>query len=327
MANLSPEQVEANARRALEIRMANLEAERDALRKQKRRNLLFMGAGISLLVHISIFLYLDSVRKGGTALNAAEGTFVEFAVLPEEELTTMETNTLEPESPDSLSDLSDIPEVDAPLDLQAPPAAELDITNNGSQPTLGGGTSGGDGDLNLGGGGTGVKFFDAEGQGTRFVFIVDVSGSMSQDRKMRTAMSELARSIDSLPDYAYFHVLLFETNVHWPPGQDDWVRARKRDVNRTIAWLDQISPGGGTNPIQAFARAFALEIPPDVIFFLTDGQIPNETPRRVAGMNRSGQPVVINTIAFGDPRSQDLLKEIADASGGVFRFVKVGGGP
>ena len=67
----------------------------------------------------------------------------------------------------------------------------------------------------------------------------------------------------------------------------------------------------------------ALEPRPDVIFFLTDGEIPRseETLAAVTLLNSRGRRVVINTIAFGDPASQELLREIARRSGGIYRFV------
>ena len=80
-------------------------------------------------------------------------------------------------------------------------------------------------------------------------------------------------------------------------------------------------PGGGTQPRSAFRQVFALEDRPDVIFFLTDGQIPPETVATVTGFNSRGRRVAVNTIAFGDPASQEYLKEISYRSGGVYRYV------
>ncbi|MGI9013755.1 MAG: vWA domain-containing protein [Phycisphaerales bacterium] len=314
------------SRAQLEQQLAVLQAERDALASQRTRNLLLLGIAISLVVHLCILWYLDSIRRGGLDRPATTGEFIEFAVLPEEDLDRLQNPELELDTADSLADLSEIPDVTATLDLETPPAADLAAVRDGAMPTLGGGASGGDGDMNLGATGAGVTFFDAEGHGTRFVFIIDVSGSMGERGKLLTAMRELARSLDSLPDFAYFHVLLFESSVHQPPWQSGWTRAKASDVNKMITWLDQVRPGGGTQPLSAFAQAFALDVPPDVIFFLTDGQIPADTPTRVRGMNQRGRAVVINTIAFGDPQGQDRLREIAENSGGAYRFVPVGGG-
>ena len=70
----------------------------------------------------------------------------------------------------------------------------------------------------------------------------------------------------------------------------------------------------------------AKEFRPDVVFFLTDGEVQNFTAAECAALNAGGKRVVINTIAFGDPTSQTLLKQIASDSGGVYRFVPSGAG-
>ncbi len=88
-----------------------------------------------------------------------------------------------------------------------------------------------------------------------------------------------------------------------------------------IHWLDKIDSSGGTLPLPAFQKVFGLSVRPDVIFFLTDGEIPPDTAANVTSLNSRGRRVVINTIAFGDPASQAQLKDIARRSGGVYRFV------
>ena len=152
-------------------------------------------------------------------------------------------------------------------------------------------------------------------------YIVDISGSMREGRKLEVAMRELSRSISALPDYAQFHVLLFSTSYVEPPMQTGWMRARRSTVTAITTWLERVTPGGGTLPMEAFVHAFSLSTRPDVIFFLTDGEIPAKTAAEVAQLNDRGQRVVINTIAFGDPTSQEQLKQIATDSGGAYRFV------
>jgi len=315
-----------SARSALEARLVALEAEREALIRQKRRNILVGGAAISLLVHLLIMLYLDTIVRGGPPGDEHGSAFVEVSLLREEDLTELETPELEVDSPQASLELAE-PDADPALEQDVnPPAADLDVTGEGALPTLGGGSqTGGDG-LSLGGGGASTSFFGLGGEGSRFVYIVDVSGSMADQMKIRTALREVQRSIEGLPDYAYFFVILYETNIAFPPGQDGWIRARPHEVNRLSSWLETITPRGGTQPAPAFDAAFALNPRPDVIFFLTDGQIPEDTPTRVAAKNTRGSRVEINCIAFGEERGQDALRRIADESGGQFRLVPVGGG-
>jgi hypothetical protein len=87
---------------------------------------------------------------------------------------------------------------------------------------------------------------------------------------------------------------------------------------------------GGTEPGGAFVLAFQLNPPPDVIFFLTDGEIPERTADEVLGLNsQQKRKVVVHTVAFSADASQDQMRRIARESEGTFRFVPVSnaGGP
>ncbi len=322
-------------RTALEARLAELEHEREKLIREKRRNLLFAGAAVSLVIHMIILWYLGLIIRSWHGAGMDEGIGYEFAIVTDEELSGLMEEELESGAPESLSELADAPEGETELNLDAPPGAELNVSGEGSDLSLGGGGAGsgagggggGDG-LGLGGGGGSATFHGVEGKGNRFLYIVDISGSMTESNRFRLAMAELIRSISSLPDFAHFHVVLYETEIHWPAWQEGWMRARVRYVDRLVQWLEGISPGGGTQPTPAFQRAFALDVPPDVIFFLSDGIIPAEAPAEIAQMNGArGKRVIINTIAFGDASGQDLLRQVAEDSGGVFKFVPVGDPP
>ena len=71
--------------------------------------------------------------------------------------------------------------------------------------------------------------------------------------------------------------------------------------------------------------------PPDVIFFMTDGQFAAAVPGKVADLNGTPRKSVVNTILFAAPgkgapgkaaAAEGLLKQIADKAGGTFtRYV------
>ncbi len=308
--------------RSLEMSIVELEAERDRLRTQRRRNLTFVVICVSLLIHIGLMYYLNSAYRYRPAGPGPAPMTLEFNVINEEELTEYEAVEFDDLMPESLTDLEEMPVDDASADLEATvSAADLDLSTSGAVPILGGVGDGDSGAPGLSGGGAGTSFFGVSSQGSRFAYIVDVSGSMREGRKLEVAMRELARSISSLPDYAQFHVLLFSTSYVEPPMQNGWMRARRSTVNAFTGWLERVTPSGGTLPMEAFVHAFSLSTRPDVIFFLTDGEIPGTTADEVAQLNQRGQRVVINTIAFGDPTSQEQLKRIATDSGGAYRFV------
>jgi hypothetical protein len=304
----------------LEETIRRMEHQRDLEMRRRRRNLLFVGVSVSLLIHIALMAYLNLFRRAVPQGTGPQPVSIEFAVIQETELTQLENlqfDDLVPEVPLEDRDVSET-ELELADDVSA---TVLDISAAGAVPAL---TGAGRGQgSTLGGGGAGTSFFGVSSRGTRFAYIVDVSGSMGQQRKIDVAMRELARSIEALPDYAYFYVVLYASEITLPPAQRDWTRARPSTVSRLIRWLNQIDPRGGTRPVPAFRQVYSIEERPDVIFFLTDGEIPRseETLATVTLLNSRGRRVVINTIAFGDPVSQDLLREIARASGGIYRFV------
>ena len=174
-----------------------------------------------------------------------------------------------------------------------------------------------------GSGFAGTTFFGARATGKRFAFIVDKSGSMNAQGKMERAMRELLRSVEALPDFAQFRVLLFDTQATVFPDRG-FAKARESEVARLGRWLGDKPPVGGTTPMVAFERVMGEATPPDAIFFMTDGEIGKDDPaaiiRRVTG--RDGA-VPVHCIAFGDARASAQLAEIARATGGQHRFVSV----
>ena len=308
----------------LQEAVRRLTEERDRLIRRRRRNLLIVGVSVSLLAHVVLMVYLSYIHRAVPSGEFARPVSLQFAVIHDQELTQIpdiDSQELEPEIPWDHEDLT-ANDPAANLDPEMP-AASLEISDAGSVPALGGAGTGAGGETTLGGGGAGTSFFGVSSRGTRFAYIVDVSGSMSHKRKFEVCMVELAQSIQTLPDYASFFVVLYSSGAH--PFDSDWTRARPTAVSNLIRWLNGVDPGGGTQPGNAFLEVFSLRHRADVIFFLTDGLIPQDTPEVVVTLNRRGKRVVINTIAFGDGQSQKMLREIATKSGGVYRHVSSDG--
>ena len=308
----------------LETTIQQLQDRSDLERRRRRRNLLLLGVSLSAVLHVGLMVYLNYMYRARPAGPEVHPVSIKFAVIQEAELTQLQELQFDDLVPEVPFEIEDTAEQDPALDL-APEisAAELEIARAGSVPRLTGSGSG-EG-LTLEGGGAGTTFFGVSSRGTRFAYIVDISGSMSDQGKIEVCMRELARSIEVLPDYASFFVVLFNSEITAPPMQKGWTRARDGTVKRFTRWLEQVDPGGGTRPQPAFRRVFSLQNRPDVIFFLTDGVIPRETVAVVAALNGRGRRVAVNTIAFGDPASQAFLKEISHRSGGVYRYVSSDG--
>lgn len=303
-----------------------LETQREKMIRQRRRQLLLIGVLVSMVVHIGLLMYLSNVYRWRPGSIGPQPVSFEFAIEPDDELTELESAELDDLLEPSVSPDSELlPAQDDAARLDAdPPAAQLEVMGPGGLPTLG--ASGSEvGATGLTGGGAGTSFFGIQSEGRRFAYIVDRSSSMSDDEKMNIAKRELIRSIEGLPDYAHFFVVMFSSEIEEPTMQRGWLQARTSVVRRFIWWLRDVEPTGGTEPRAAFERIFALDERPDAIFFLTDGEIAGFTAEDVVQLNSRGRRVVINTIAFGGRKGEELLRSIADGSGGVYRYVPTGG--
>ena len=325
--NPGPEVGSRNLAASDELRrtIGMLVEERRRLRRQRVTNLILIGFAISIPFHLAIIIYLASVRMAAPQGAGPEEMVVEFAVLSESELEDLgEQDELEALDTPEVEELSTFSEsLSEDLDTAAV-AMAVSTDLSGAVPTPGGGAGLGQSDAVGGGLAGGASFFGVSSRGRRFAYIVDVSGSMNSNDKFPIAMAELKRSIKALPDYASFVVLLYSNILRAPPMQTDWFRANATSVSRVSRWIDTVETGGGTLPYPAFAEVFKLEERPDVIFFLTDGIIPEDTPERVVDLNSQGRSVVVNTISFGQDASREPLQRMADESDGVYRHVDAG---
>lgn len=184
--------------------------------------------------------------------------------------------------------------------------------------------------------GPAVEFFGTVAHGQRIVFILDVSGSMGENRytaqggatRFERARAELVKTISHLYSDQEFVVLLFSNGCR--PMFDlrrDRVRfypATSENKRRIAGWLQAVTPSGSTDPRTSLRTALALY--PDAVFLLSDGEfrvrgriISDLVLRLVQGLNT--QDVPIHTIAYQDHRSRRTLEALAKETGGMFRFV------
>jgi uncharacterized protein with von Willebrand factor type A (vWA) domain len=166
----------------------------------------------------------------------------------------------------------------------------------------------------------GSDFFGLTGTGTRFVYVVDSSGSMSGSPFSR-AKTEVLRSINGLPGDKEYYVMFFSTDpqpMFWPGGtSNDYVQPSSTTFPKLEAWVTGLNSGGGSNVEKALEAA--LQLNPDSIFLLTDGGFDSGTPAAIRKLNTRNVP--INTVAFVTRRGETLLKQISKDSGGDYRYV------
>ena len=168
-----------------------------------------------------------------------------------------------------------------------------------------------------------AQFFGVEARGSRFAFVVDVSGSMAGPR-IEALKRALLESIGELSDQSSFTIVLYNSGALSIPA-DRWFRATdgsKREVERRVG---AIRATGGTNPLPAFDVVLSIRPRPDAIYFMTDGRFddPEAVARTIAARNLRGRTVVpIHCITFVERDSEQIMRRIARRSGGTYTHVE-----
>jgi len=182
-----------------------------------------------------------------------------------------------------------------------------------------------------------AMFYGVKARGNRFVFIVDSSNSM-RGNKFVEAKQELIYAIRRLNKDQYFYVIFFDANAErmiLDPNPDFPAEpaplpapATGANILKVERWIGTVQNELKTNPYDAVK--FAMDLSPDAIFLLTDGQFTDKgkTVRYLARENFTtddlGQrqvKVVFHTIGFYSRDGEDVLKEIARKYQGTYQFV------
>lgn len=158
-----------------------------------------------------------------------------------------------------------------------------------------------------------TSFFGVKAKGQFFVFVVDCSGSMGDDLRLYRAKSELKRTIARLQYPQRYHVIFYNDRPRplaggLPQSADSEARAR------SFAWLDAIDAEGGTDPRGAMDQA--LNLKPDAVFLLSDGEYPEGTDGAIAARNTDETPIHCVDLSTG--AAGDQLQRIAAESGGRY---------
>ncbi len=190
---------------------------------------------------------------------------------------------------------------------------------------LGGGTAEG---MKVGGSArTGV--FGVYGEGTRFVYVFDRSGSMGGfgGRPLRAAKRELTASVGDLGRVHQFQIIFYneKPRVFNPDGgrpKLEWADEAGKEL--ASAFLRTIEAAGGTSHMGALRIAIGLS--PDVIFFLTDADEPRLSAADLAQIRRTNGGTAIHAVEFGfGPRRSrsNFLVRLAEQNGGQHVYVDI----
>lgn len=293
------------------------------------------GLLLSLMIHIiggilAALISFGIAQSGGAG--SGHGAEIELAVMTEGELAVMQDASLEAagiEAPDLASAelVADIPLEMAGGDALAGLGTDLGAVSTAA----GGGDIGGDSlGLEGGGGGGAASFFGVEARGTRFAYIVDVSGSMEklpgEERgRIQVLQLELAKSLGALSENASYVVILYNDQTYPLGGEVKWTDASDAAKRRSREQIEQLQAAGGTEPVPAFQAIFRMRPRPDAIYFMTDGEF-SEVYREQIRMLNGGFRIPIHCISFVSRAGELTMQGIAKDSGGTYTYVPGRGG-
>ncbi|MEN6407234.1 MAG: VWA domain-containing protein [Thermoguttaceae bacterium] len=172
-----------------------------------------------------------------------------------------------------------------------------------------------------------TSLFGVVGEGYKFVYVFDRSGSMggSGQRALRAAKGELIRSLEPLDTVHQFQLIFYnEQPLLFNPSGTPGRLAFATDANkrRAIRFIESVQADGGTNHEDALRLAIRLQ--PDVIFLLTDADEPTLTAAQLDKIRTLAAGIVINAIEFGDgpkPAGASFLETLARENGGGYAYV------
>jgi len=170
-----------------------------------------------------------------------------------------------------------------------------------------------------------VRFGGLVGNGSRFVYVVDRSGSMNSNRLMQAAKAELEASLTSLNEQQQFQIIFYndEALIFNPTGAaPKLLPATKDNVQSALEFVRQTPAIGGT--VHMAALEPALRFGPDVIFFLTDAddRLNQAEYNKLNRLNTTNAS--INVLVFGatarPTADNESFKRLADETRGQFLF-------
>ena len=179
-------------------------------------------------------------------------------------------------------------------------------------------------------GGDGTEFFGTRSYGSEFVFVIDCSSSMSAHYRWDRAVNELITALDQFDEKQKFLVLLYNDRSYMmfgAPNDQKLIPATPENKRRISEWLRAATPFAGTRPSKSIR--LALRKKPDAIYFLSDGELRDNTMFGLRSWNvpRKGPDGIkrltpIHTILIGSNFGRETMRVIAEENNGIFTQVR-----
>ena len=221
-----------------------------------------------------------------------------------------------------------------PVDVAGLKPSKIDVTGagvdlNAALPDVSG-LLAGIGPSRSAGGKTTTQIFGLQGTGSKFVYVFDRSGSMSAEngRPLKAAKSQLIASLQSLKSTDQFQIIFYNERPlpfrPFPGKEATLMFGTEENKDLARQFIERVTASGGTEHLPPLQ--IALNMTPDVIFFLTDADEPRMTSTELAQIHRFNKVSSINSIEFGTrpyPRRGNFLFKLADQNSGEYVYRNV----
>ncbi len=166
---------------------------------------------------------------------------------------------------------------------------------------------------------------EARDVGMDYVFVLDVSGSMRDDRKLLLSKDSVSAFIDTLEEGDRFEVMTFNIAPSLAFNQLQAANAESRGQSREFLGSAEAAGGTALKPAVETAYRFADSDRPLNVVILSDG-LTDQAERAVLLEAIEARPrnARVFCIGVGNDVNRALLEQIAEDSGGLAAFVSQG---
>ncbi|MCC9656936.1 hypothetical protein [Rhodopirellula halodulae] len=307
--------------------------ETDTAGRRRRPAAVIISAVVHAVLILALGLFTLSTTRpkdqmafaASTASESEESSFETFAIESSEPITEP-TETQPEETQYDVSEIGEMAIVDItstavnPVDSSVSKLSSLASSNSATSQAMQKLSSDAKSQM---------EFCGVEGGGNHFVYLVDSSGSMGD--AFKSARTALLQSIDMLGEKQRFYVVFFDAECDYmtlsgaePESRSVYATAQNKQSIRN--WAMRVSMDRGKAPYEPLR--FALELKPDVIFLLSDGEFPQgiedllNEENRVTNLFGESNPIsIIHTISYHSREGESRMRRIAEKNFGQYRHV------
>jgi hypothetical protein len=334
------------------------------IRQQNRRSFITSSI-IGILTVVLMLILLSLMLLSPLFMESPTIVTYENNIQNPDELEVRKTTTQvqrKPSSPSSSMAKVIAARTESPV---AVPVPDVEVTvpsmDFGDSDDFGDGWGNGDG---FGSGGGAASFFNQKVKAERIAYVIDYSLSMGGERD-KLMRKELKKSVSELPTGVQYQLIFF-AGPSWVAGDKVEMAGNKKSavVSSGGAKFDWISGSGahgwktkgrkqkadwlqagtsvrqeslkqiagsplvwGTTWEPALEMALAMDPPPQIIYFMTDG-VTGGDPVALAksiGAKAKAKRTIVNTVAMMEPKAERAMAELAKRTGGQFTVIEKNG--